>query len=370
MPPNLERLRPVAQRAAFALLTSVIVVTFSEKMYWYVTGYEVVVLWLAYFLPVFAFLTVVDFFQVQRPAQLFLAAAVFGFLVEGMLAPVLYEGGPFGWFSIAYTPLAWHAPLSIIFGWFLLRRWLVNRQRGRLALGCLAVGLFWGVWSLAWWLPENANDPALLAQGARLGQWPVWEFGLHAFVFTGLVALAHWLLGQGGWQRRFQPTWVELLLVGLLLAGFFSATVLPIYGPWTTLKLGFVLAAALLPLWLARESLPAGSYLGSLADGGELGSGEGREKESRVTGVLAEERDGEGREKESRVTGGAVRPVDALLILLMPAAAVAVYAVAAWLQPPEDLLYIITTWGPVLGTAYLGMGAFIIAIVLTLRLRR
>ncbi len=331
MPPLMLRLQPVAQRATFALLSTVILVTFSEKMYWYVTGYEVFFLWLAYFLPTFVFLTVVDFFRVQRLAPLFLAAAVFGFLVEGMLAPVLYEGGPFGWFSISYTPLAWHAPLSIIFGWFLLRRWLVNRQIGRLVVGSVGVGLFWGLWSLAWWLPENANDPTLLADGARLGQWPVWEFALHAFVFTGLVVLAHWLLGRGGWQRRFEPSWVELVIVGLLLVGFFAETVLPQFGEWTTLKLGGVLTAALLPLWLAREHLPAGSYLQSL--------------------------------------DGPVRPLDALLILLMPAAAVAVYATAAWLEPSADLLYIITTWGPVLGTAYAGMAVFIVAIYLTLRLR-
>ena len=66
---------------------------------------------------------------------------------------------------------------------------------------------------------------------------------------------------------------------------------------------------------------------------------------------------------------GPVRPADALAILLMPLAAVAVYAAAAYLEPGTDLIYIITAWGQVLGSAYAGMALFIIAIVVTVRSR-
>ena len=46
-----ERLGPALGRVGFALLLAAVVVPFSEKMYWYVTGYGLADLLLGYFLP-------------------------------------------------------------------------------------------------------------------------------------------------------------------------------------------------------------------------------------------------------------------------------------------------------------------------------
>ena len=104
--------RPALGRLAFALLSAAALLVFSEKLFWYVTGYGFLDLLLGYFFPAFVLIWVVDAFRVRRLAPLFLAAAVFGFVAEGMLTNTLYEGGPLAWFSASYTPLAWHAPLN------------------------------------------------------------------------------------------------------------------------------------------------------------------------------------------------------------------------------------------------------------------
>ena len=258
-----QRLHPALGRVAFALLAAAVLLVFSEKLFWYVTGYSFHELLLGYFFPAFVLLWVVDFFRVRRPAPLFLAAAVFGFVAEGMLTNTLYEGGPLALFSASWTPLAWHAPLSVVFGWWWLRRELVVGRARRVALGCAAVGVLWGLWAMAWWLPENAADPALLAEGARLGRWPVSDFALHAFTFTGLLALAHGLLGHGGWRPAFRPSWVEGVVVAAGLLFFFGTVVLPVY-PWAPLRLAALIGITLGVLYVNRRREPPGSALAEL----------------------------------------------------------------------------------------------------------
>ena len=312
---NAPRLRSALGRLAFALLSAAVLLVFSEKLYWYVTGYSVLDLLVGYFFPAFVLLWMVDTFRVRRLAPLFLAAAVFGFAAEGMLTNTLYEGGPLAWFSVSYTPLAWHAPLSVVFGWWWLRRELVSGQMRRVALGCAAVGLLWGLWALAWWLPENVADPTLLAQGARLGRWPVADFALHAFTFTGLLALAHGLLGRGGWRASFRPSRIEVALVagGLLL--FFGTLVLPSY-PWAPLRLLVLVGGAIGALYVNKRRELPGSTLSDLV--------------------------------------GPIPAQRLLALAAMPAAAVTVYAIAGVVEPSANVITVITAFGLVLGTAVLG----------------
>jgi len=164
-----QRVRPLVQRLLFVFLTATILTFFSERSYWYITGFYLFGAAVFYAFPTFAFLWAVEHFHVRRPAPLFLAAALYGFLVEGVLAPILYADGLFGWFHVSYTSLGWHAVISVIFGWYLLRRWMLQGKLGWLTMGSAAFGLFWGAWSLVFWLPENLNDPELLASGADLG---------------------------------------------------------------------------------------------------------------------------------------------------------------------------------------------------------
>ncbi len=317
-------------RVVFALLSAAVLIVFSEKLYWYITGYTILDLLVGYFFPSFVLLTVVAAFRVRRPAALFLAGAIFGFVTEGVMTNTLYEGGPLAWFSVSYTSLAWHAPLSMLFGWWWLRRELVAGRARRTALGCAFIGLLWGLWSMAWWLPENVADPELLAQGARTGQWPVAAFALYAFTFTALLALAHWLLGRGGWRATFRPSWIEGALVAAGMLVFFVTLVLPVY-PWAPLRLLVLVGIVLAALYVNKRREPSGSVLSDLV--------------------------------------GPAQPRALAALAFMPLVAVAVYAAGAALQPSVDVIHVITTYGLGAGTGVLGWIVFVTALILTIRPR-
>lgn len=90
---KIQKVKPLINRIAFVLLSSTIMVFFSEKSFWYIQGYAIVELVLFYAVPVAACLWVIDFFQVQRLSGVVLVGGLFGFLVEGILTPILYEAG-------------------------------------------------------------------------------------------------------------------------------------------------------------------------------------------------------------------------------------------------------------------------------------
>jgi hypothetical protein len=78
----------------FTGLTTVILVFFSEKVYWYVQGYAYAELVLYYAFPVYACLWTIDHFRVRRLPALVLVAALYALLT-------LVGGGLFVWAVLA-----------------------------------------------------------------------------------------------------------------------------------------------------------------------------------------------------------------------------------------------------------------------------
>ncbi len=293
-----QAVQQIGMRLLFVYVTAVILVFFSEKSYWYIQGFDILGPALFYFFPTAIFLWSIEQFHVRRLGPLFLSAALYGFLVEGILAPILYQDGLFGWFHVSYTSLAWHAPLSVMFGFYFLRQWLLQANWRWLFSGSAAFGLLWGIWSLTFWLPENVNDADLLAEGFDLGIWSVGKFALFAFTITLVLALAHWLIGYF-WQKHFSPGKVELGGILLFLAGYF------VYG-------------VIIPFPVAWVKLPL--LLGIVW----LGLRNGRKQESAPSLFV---------QLQGKI------PITRLLpLLLMPLTAVIIYAAALQLQPSETVL--------------------------------
>jgi hypothetical protein len=248
------------------------------------------------------------------------------------LTPVIYEAGLLDPVMPAYF-IGWHGLLSVVLGWYLLRKWLVNGQWGRVLAGGTLFGLFWGIWALTFWLPETiAEFEQLTASGepAFPGPWPVFDFALHAFTFTLSLIAVHWLLGRGFWQISFHPGKVERLGIVLSLAALFGLLVLPVT-PLAILKLTVMLGIVFLALRMNRDQEAGASLLADLV--------------------------------------GPVKLSHALAILAMPAAAVVVYAAAMSVQPSENLLRLILEGVPPL-QSLIGAGMFLWALVTTLRPRR
>jgi hypothetical protein len=318
-------------RLLFAALSAAILVVFSEKVYWYIQGYGFLELLLYYFFPTYVFLWAIEAFRVRRWAPLFLAAALYGFLVEGVLTPVLYEDGLLGLFHVSYTSLAWHALVSVLFGWYWLRRLLIQGDDRRIMLWSAVFGLFWGLWSLAYWLPENLDDAELLAEGFILGKWPVGAFAIYALLFTAALAISHLALARGYWQASFKPSRYEIGAAWLAIIAYFIVEVV-LAVPFAPVKLGALLALVFLPLWMNRQREPAGSLLAELAK------------------PVAEKK--------------------VVLLFVMPLAAIVVYGLAFFLQPDENTLRLMSALPLVWIPTIVGGILFLAAIFSTWRAAR
>lgn len=308
-------------------------VFFSEKAYWYTQGFALTELVLFYAFPVFACLWTIERFRVDRLAPLVLVSALYAFLVEGVLTPVIFEAGLLDPIMSSYF-IGWHGLLSVVFGWYLLRKWLVEGRWRRILLGASAFGAFWGAWSLTFWLPENFNDPDTLAHvaetGVPAGQWPVLDYALYAFTFTVILMLAHRSLGRKLWQGKFKPSRIETGMIFGALIMYFALNILWA-NPLAILKMAALLGV--IYFGLARHR---------------------RQASETVFGRLS----------------GSVRSIHLLALLAMPAVATAVYALAATLPLEEAFIRGWLFEGIPALQALTGMVVFIWALAAVLRPRK
>ena len=115
--------------------------------------------WLAYSLVVGVVLRVARLFPVRGLPGLVILGALYGWLVEGVVAFTVYQQLPF---SLIWTGVAWHGMLTVVVGWWLLPR--ILRSGGwRAWVSSALVGLAWGAWSVGWWgaAPDQREDPVV-----------------------------------------------------------------------------------------------------------------------------------------------------------------------------------------------------------------
>ena len=147
------------QRGMVALALGAAMAFFSEMLFWSAphpgdSAATFLLVWMFYSLAVWAALVASAWAGPGGLAGLFLAGSMAGWLVEGLAVDQLYSALPF---SILWTPMAWHALISVILGLWLVRRaagWRPARQVTFL----IAFGAMLGVW--AWYWPlERAVPP-------------------------------------------------------------------------------------------------------------------------------------------------------------------------------------------------------------------
>jgi len=324
-----DRFINIFSRLGFILLTTTCLVFFSEKTFWYIQGYAIIELILFYAVPVSICIWVIDYFQVQRLSGVVLVGALYGFLVEGVLTPVAYEGGLMDPFLPAYF-VGWHGLLSFVFGWYLIRKWLREKNNYKLVLSSMLFGIFWGTWSLIYRLPESIQEfKGYIQTGEKWlpGAWSVEDFLFYTLVFTGLLMVSHWLLGRGIWQSEFKLTiWEIAILIGILVF-IFVFTVIPVI-PLGILKLVAMIALVILPLSI--------NHL-----------------QRKETGLLTS-------------LDGRIRFSQTFPLLLIPVGANLVYGLAALIPPPESWLRTLYESFSII-QALIGAGLFIWAWVESIR---
>lgn len=151
--------------AAFVLLNGLGMVYFSEWMFWAgrplgesLVG-DVTATWLLYSTITYLFLAAVDGFRARSVWAVFLCGALYGWLVEGVIVPTMYTDFPL---NLSWTGLAWHALITVVFGWYWLP--LALRHGGQSAVRATAgFGLFAGLWALGWKVETPLAAPGTMA---------------------------------------------------------------------------------------------------------------------------------------------------------------------------------------------------------------
>lgn len=228
------------RRAGLVLGTGYVLFFFSETVFWAVwrpdeEPHGRLLAWLLYSLMGYLTLAVIRHCRVGDAWALLLAGAFFGWIGEGVFAMTVFgdPSMPFP-FTIAWTALAWHGPISLLVGWYALGLALREPGPGPTLALALGLGVFWGVWGFGW-----------LAEIPPVGATPE-IFLLHAAVTTGCLALAHLAIAAGR-PESFRPSRLGLGIASALVLGFFAAFTVPTVpiAPLVLLPLLGILALAL-----------------------------------------------------------------------------------------------------------------------------
>lgn len=209
--------------------------------------------------------------------RVFLAGALYGWLVEGIIVTTVIDDLPS---SLSYTGLAWHALFTVLLGWWWVPSVLGRRLPGAL-VRLIALGAGVGAWASFWRFEEGAVTPVAeyalfvtattAAYGGGLAIW--WALrgraspglGGSAAAMVVLLALAV-LNGIANPLSVIGPLLVALALVALVhtTPSRPDALLLPTAGSapwrslWRLLVVPVVATGVFALLTSAPEAIPTG----------------------------------------------------------------------------------------------------------------
>ncbi|MBN2176084.1 MAG: hypothetical protein JW722_00325 [Demequinaceae bacterium] len=207
--------------AGLALSMGYVFFYFSELLFWARVRPEDSLpewlwVWFTYSIATYVVLWLGWRFQTRSWWQVFLVGAAYGFIIEGIVVTKMYEAVPL---SISFTPLAWHALISVMVGWWLVDRAVRRGQTRPFVWIGVAGGLAYGVWAINWWVEEDH-------------QVTVASFATYSFAATVLVIPAY-LVAARLMRRGFEPSVVGTRVVFGLVA--FQYLVTGIFVTWLAL---------------------------------------------------------------------------------------------------------------------------------------
>ena len=215
-------MKPLLQRAFLSFLIGYIVVFFSEIFFWYVKplGIDLFVTTFFYGVVIFFCLSCITYFHVRNIWSLFLVGALFGWLTEGVIVQTIFYFFPL---SLSFTGLSWHALISFFFGFYLLRKLLLQNNYAKTVLFCLALGVFWALWFMTWAVEAPSEG------GIKLFLEPE-QFIFFSFLTTLYFMLTQILLSTFK-TFSFKPSRGEVWTVGGFLLLYFLFVAVPAQPP-------------------------------------------------------------------------------------------------------------------------------------------
>ncbi len=198
--------KPLLVRFALALATGYVLMYYSELVFWarFKPGDTLgglAATWLFYSLAAYAFLSVLVFFRVHNLWGIFLAGALYGWLVEGVIVQTMYDAFPW---QISWTGLAWHALLSVLVGWYWMLKALRSHAPASAWLSSAAIGLFIGFWAISWWVEEPESITSIV------------DFAIFILAATILLAVGYSVIDRLSRGRAFSRAggnWPRLVLI-------------------------------------------------------------------------------------------------------------------------------------------------------------
>lgn len=191
----------------FSFIIGLIAMWGSETFFWgfpnpELTVGEWLITYVAYSLSCAAVLSAVLWTRIAGLGGLFLAGALLGFLIEGVVVATMYQIFPF---QLVWTPLAWHALITSVCVFGICRagpHWPLWRH----VMALMALGAGGGFFALFWPLDEGRGN-----------QIPGGESVFGYLVGTGcLVVIANILLDRFK-KVPVPPRWVRLIAPMLAL---------------------------------------------------------------------------------------------------------------------------------------------------------
>lgn len=251
-------MRQAARSASLLLGTGYTLFFFSETVFWSLWRPDETPLTrfggiLFYSFLGYMLMALIAGLRVRDVWTLLVAGAGFGWLGEGVFAMTLFGAGgiPFP-FTVAWTALAWHAPLSVVVGWWWLGRALRAQRVWRALLLSVGIGLFFGAWGYGW---QFETPPVVADPGDFFG---------NAAGGTLLLALAQAAITWGA-PADFRPSRTGVAIAAAATLAFFGALTVP-QVPIAPLVLVPLLALTWLALRRADRATPAGAAPSVLAD--------------------------------------------------------------------------------------------------------
>ncbi len=205
-----------SRRLIFVLGTGAILWFYSEFYFWGCLRPNETLLsniptYIIYSIITYAFLCVVYAFRVRSIWALYLAGGIYGWLVEGVAVSTAYDNFPW---HVAWTALCWHSLISVLAGWYLMKRVMIQNNYAKTIAMCGAIAFFWSTWTAYWWTQPDFGHRSLSM------------FAYSAYIFAIALVAGYWLSNFIP-ASVFRPTWLEGAMLALLAVWWFIKTVVP-----------------------------------------------------------------------------------------------------------------------------------------------
>ena len=219
----------------------------------------------------------IGIFRVRSFWSLFVAGALFGWAVEGIIIPLIYSEMPY---SLGWPSLGWHVLVDVMLGWYLVR-WILQKNKYAYTIAlAVALGLYWGVQCTWYWGPyfeamaekqvqtgtvvaEEAPDVAPVEDSKPeatleaddeeelLPPLPGDVFPAYALVLGTLLILGYIVLDKAG-GNVFRPTIIEMFILAAWHLWCFCTGALQM-APVAIYVLPALFVGAFLILWWNRR---------------------------------------------------------------------------------------------------------------------